>query len=213
MRKAEILLCLIHLGVAVRIQRLQNNGIILTNIGETVFYEDNWIVATSIKLPSWGKPIEHVKFCENTLKTISEYSGKQSIDKCNSWEGIFQKLTNGFEEQMSELQVFGNNRKRRALLNVIGKVSKFLFGTMDDVDDEKIYRNLADNDIKNNNSIYYMNKQLTVMKFNFNLIVEPMSKLNEEHENLVHEINNITNKLTNNHLGSVVTENSYHWRE
>lgn len=131
-----------------------------SNTGYTIVQETQILIPKTynyslhiIELDQIDKLIKGLKTSASLLPEVLSYSLIRDIDKLQ-----YKLLTLGYEHQ---------TKQKRGLINFLGKINKWIAGTMDDEDRQMINQHLEIIDTNNHNLITNMNKQIQINE-NFN---------------------------------------------
>ncbi|KAL4084392.1 hypothetical protein QTP88_028215 [Uroleucon formosanum] len=165
-----------------RISRLtQENGMYFENQGPLRLTNSDWKLLIYVKLDN---------FNQRTKDTIDFY--KRTLITCNdltiAYEGMFKttcdnfKLTsNSLEREVSRKRFYmlqsidetdTVTREKRGLVNLVGRVQKTLFGTLDDTDAELYDRQIEKLQFSQQNLLKIIDKQTSVLKATVNTFKE-----------------------------------------
>ncbi|KAL4105021.1 hypothetical protein QTP88_020296 [Uroleucon formosanum] len=165
-----------------RISRLtQENGMYFENQGPLRLTNSDWKLLIYVKLDN---------FNQRTKDTMNFY--KRTLITCNdltiAYEGMFKttcdnfKLTsNSLEREVSRKRFYmlqsidetdTVNREKRGLVNLVGRVQKTLFGTLDDTDAELYDRQIEKLQSSQQNLLKIIDKQTSVLKATANTFKE-----------------------------------------
>lgn len=165
-----------------RISRLtQENGMYFENQGPLRLTNSEWKLLIYVKLDNFNR---------RTKDTMNFY--EKTLNVCNdltiAYEGMFKttcdnfKLTsNSLEQEVSRKRFYmlqsidetdTVNREKRGLVNLIGRVQKTLFGTLDDTDAELYDRQIEKLQSSQQNLLKIIEKQTSVLKATANTFKE-----------------------------------------
>ncbi|KAL4083593.1 hypothetical protein QTP88_028909 [Uroleucon formosanum] len=165
-----------------RISRLtQENGMYFENQGPLRLTNSDWKLLIYVKLDN---------FNQRTKDTMDFY--KRTLITCNdltiAYEGMFKttcdnfKLTsNSLEREVSRKRFYmlqsidetdTVSREKRGLVNLVGRVQKTLFGTLDDTDAELYDRQIEKLQSSQQNLLKIIDKQTSVLKATANTFKE-----------------------------------------
>ncbi|KAL4103473.1 hypothetical protein QTP88_018849 [Uroleucon formosanum] len=165
-----------------RISRLtQENGMYFENQGPLRLTNSDWKLLIYVKLDN---------FNQRTKDTMNFY--KRTLITCNdltiAYEGMFKttcdnfKLTsNSLEREVSRKRFYmlqsidetdTVSREKRGLVNLVGRVQKTLFGTLDDTDAELYDRQIEKLQSSQQNLLKIIDKQTSVLKATANTFKE-----------------------------------------
>ncbi|KAL4100822.1 hypothetical protein QTP88_020851 [Uroleucon formosanum] len=165
-----------------RISRLtQENGMYFENQGPLRLTNSDWKLLIYVKLDN---------FNQRTKDTMNFY--KRTLITCNdltiAYEGMFKttcdnfKLaSNSLEREVSRKRFYmlqsidetdTVSREKRGLVNLVGRVQKTLFGTLDDTDAELYDRQIEKLQSSQQNLLKIIDKQTSVLKATANTFKE-----------------------------------------
>lgn len=112
----------------------------------------------------------HIK---ELISNIEQEIGK---DKVSPW--IKQKIIT----LRNKAEILVTHRQKRGLINLVGKTSKWLFGTMDDEDRNEIDKHIQELESNNQNLIKGLNEQIKINDF-FNETLQLFLQTNDRNQN------------------------------
>lgn len=179
------------------IENLDNLGIYLEQFGSTVLFSSTWTVAGTLELPDWDIAIEEIK---NSKQIIYDLCIQNIIynQTCQNWYHRIDNRIRDAIDRIDHIQFFGSSKKRiqkRGWFDAVGHFSKFLFGTMDATDEQEINNNLKELQTQKANTLNFLDKQVSILSENFDLITKPINILKETQENTTFIINKIINNV------------------
>ena len=180
-------------GENFNVQQINNDGIFFEKINEINFYTECFNIITKINIPDTDTITKSLIECYNHLKTLcAELTDGNPNDLCKPFMRELKWQTTQIQRQTNKLrEMFG---RRRGLINAGGKLSKFIFGTMDSDDEEEIYmklNRLSDNQGK---LLEIQNQQITLIKSNFEEVTRPILQLQTETEEIEKKLNQLIDK-------------------
>lgn len=133
-----------------------NPGIYFEERGKVELFTTQWKLIAYYDLTSFNGALTQAEFYVNEINNLcKQLEGKPNFDLlCSSAVAEVSHLMNDIKLKFSLIQPKHKPRNKRALVNVIGTISKSLFGTMDE-DDAKFY-----------------DKQIEKLKYNENYLLE-----------------------------------------
>lgn len=176
------------------IEKLDESGIYLEKIGSTVFFENEWTIGGCVKTPEWSVIMKEIQDYKDIL---DEACNKTLETYCLTWVHKIDSRLRDARDRVEHI-TFYENRKRsqkRGLLNVVGQLSKFLFGTMDAEDEEKIKASITNLENQRGESWSFIKKQVTVLSKNFDLLTEPIEAMNKHQSEIDDSLNVIVGKI------------------
>lgn len=184
----------------VEIQPLNSSGALFENIGDAVIYRSEWTLLTQVRLPQWDETYKFIEYCEKTIQNLCNSLGdRPGESNCKHWANEVKNRILRINDKIEEIDLFTRckgTRRKRGLINLIGSFSKFLFGTMDHEDSEKIYKRLEDLDKSTDSSINIAEHQLTLLKINTNVLGQSLINLTQQHNILVERSNRLNSLIT-----------------
>ncbi|KAL4105010.1 hypothetical protein QTP88_020285 [Uroleucon formosanum] len=165
-----------------RISRLtQENGMYFENQGPLRLTNSDWKLLIYVKLDN---------FNQRTKDTMNFY--KRTLITCNdltiAYEGMFKTTcdnfkptSNSLEREVSRKRFYmlqsidetdTVSREKRGLVNLVGRVQKTLFGTLDDTDAELYDRQIEKLQSSQQNLLKIIDKQTSVLKATANTFKE-----------------------------------------
>lgn len=164
------------------IQKLENQqGFTIINLGHTELVEDTKTIVHLIRR-------NHIR---ELISIIEEDIGNE---ESSPW------IKNKIKSLKNKAEILIVHRKKRGLLNLVGRASKFLFGTMDDRDQKDINEHIENLENNNRNLINEYNQQIKINDYfnetiklflqtnsiNQNKITRSFNNLSEEVKQLIH---------------------------
>lgn len=190
-------------------------GLYFEEIAEIRFYHEEWKLATYINLTGYEEEYYNLQQMVSSVKQVclqlrTENRTSKFTDIFNTTEGC-GPITEEIDVIMAEIEEYNSrwfysgktesNRKKRGLLNIIGEVSKALFGTLSETDSieylkefEKLGKSGALRD-------QIIRKQTTIIQSSVNLIqatATQMENKNRELKSQMDKIEYYIQKLENN---------------
>lgn len=124
------------------LQKLENTAGIFERINTTIFFNKQFDLITEVNIPETRQLTAALIDCSEYLTTLCEEILKyEPGDLCKPVKREIQWHINRIIIQNNKLQAM-YGRQKRGLLDIGGKTSKLVFGTMDSEDANKIYDNL-----------------------------------------------------------------------
>lgn len=181
------------------VHKLDSSGIYIEPFGSAVVYSNQWTIAGTVEIPDWDNTILQII---KSKSLITDFCEKRIIDlqHCKSWQHRLDNRIRDGRDRIEHIKFFNNEKPRnskRGLINVVGHVSKFLFGTMDSTDEEEIKASLSKLENQRENSWNFLDKQVTLMCDNFALITAPINSLKENQINITNTVNKIISQNEN----------------
>lgn len=181
------------------IQPLDGSGIFTEPIGQAIIYSSQWTLAGSLEVPDWEISINLI---ENSKIIIEEFCNKSLVEDqfCTNWKHRLDNRIRDSRDRIEHIRFFDNKSQRlskRGWIDAVGHTAKFLFGVMDSDDEVKINDHLKRLENTRSNSWNFMEKQITVMYDNFNMITGPLQILKRNQYNISNTINKIISQNEN----------------
>lgn len=190
----------------IKMTDLKNTGIFFEKVSEVNYYTEKSTIITSLAMPNFNEQIETLAKCEERLKELCVLV--KQYDPDNTCSTTMDKIKYEISEiRANEFSIHHlNKRTKRGLIDIVGTVSKFLFGTMDNDDSKHIYEKL-DNLHSNTESITEVVKhQTAIMSSNFQTLSKPLKEVEHETEQLQQKINELITDY-NTKIDSIVKHN------
>lgn len=135
---------------------------------------------------------------------------QENIIKLNMSEQdtLFDPIVNEIKQAKHNINLFQNKKKRskRGLLNIVGKLNKYLIGTMDSEDSEEIYSHLQNLDENLKQITGAENSQLIINKNIVKNLESVRDQLNANQQNITKYFYNVSNTLV---LDEIKFENMF----
>lgn len=178
----SLLLINVPVQASLVIQKLENQqGFTIINLGHTELVEDTKTIVHLIRR-------NHIR---ELISIIEEDIGNE---ESSPW------IKNKIKSLKNKAEILIVHRKKRGLLNLVGRASKFLFGTMDDRDQKDINEHIENLENNNRNLINEYNQQIKINDYfnetiklflqtnsiNQNKITRSFNNLSEEVKQLIH---------------------------
>lgn len=191
-----ILILRLSLVLAFKIQEIEN-PILPVQLGKTKIITSKHTFVYHINLTHLEYPLSHIKVRLTSLQNASTQN--KHLTNFNSI--LSNKIENALffcNTIYEQLHAFSfNHRTKRGLINGIGKVSKWLFGTLDSDDEQNIYSYLETLKSNNNDLQTSIKKQQTLLKELSETYTQNFDKLSKNQIILRNELENVSNKLVN----------------
>lgn len=172
-------------------KKLNNTGIFFEKLNKVNFFNSQLTILTTINLPETRQLTESLINCANNFKIIcDEIRIKNPSDLCKplskevEWH-IYQVQ----KDDIKLKERYG--KQKRGLIDVGGKFQKFLFGTMDADDSQKIYKELEKLKDRQANIIKLENQHIAVLQSNFDALSKPITQLQNETFEIEDKLNQI----------------------
>lgn len=148
-----------------------NSDYYLTELGRGFIVENYHTFIYSIPLKPIDEILEKVKF------NVAEF---RHFLRDPVYEDHFNLVNNEIKEIENVLLNLEKHRNKRGLLNFVGEIQNYLYGTMSDSDREEIYNNLQ------------------ILRKNQNLINDQFSKSKTILTSVINRIDNVTKQINSN---------------
>lgn len=200
-------------GIPWRTIQLRNSEVIFENMGKILEYQSEIKIFTRIRISGEIEINNFIISLENRFnQTCSEYynnnqnifKGKTNNSKlCSLWEHEIKFWENKIIKISQGLNHYFKRQKRGAI-DMIGSISKGLFGTMDQTDADKIYTTLNQLTKNGNNMLELLDKQTAIVVSNFEFLHQVTGNLTMQTEVLEDKLNKIKELITekNKEFGS-----------
>lgn len=171
----------------------------MEEIGTAAVSHDKWTIVGTVEIPDWENAVTTITNAKLKFDHFCEES-KALEQQCHSWHSKLDSRVRDTRDHVSHIQYFKNqeeNRKKRGWFDIVGHVSKFLFGTMDATDEEYIKKDLNMLNSQKSDTMNFMNKQVSILTENFNLLTGPLNELKENQKNVTKFLKSIIPDLQN----------------
>lgn len=204
-----ILICFVSYvaGKPVDVETLDGAGVFNENIGVATIYQNEWIIAGSIEMPNWENTLKSIRDSKIEIRDIcTKVLNTPQSTVCTHWYHRIENRIRDAEDRLSHIQFFsnaGSKKQKRGMVDFVGHATKFLFGTMDSSDEEEIKSKLAELQNQKGNNWNFLEKQMTVMYDNFDMITKPIESLKETQLNISKTLNLViqsTNEASHNRM-------------
>lgn len=156
-------------------------------MGKIKLYEDTWTIVSVLEMS------EIVEQSDALRKSIKRMIDLTNLRGSGEWNDIFEKLSQSFEMIDKEKHLFipvtpTSSRQKRGLVNIVGTLNKFLWGTLD-ANDADYYNTEID-------KLYDSTNQISKIVHNQTIIVQQtikdVLKYVREFENATEEFASVT---------------------
>lgn len=184
-------------------------GLYFEEIAEIRFYHEEWKLATYINLTGYQEEYRNLQRMVSSVKKLcSEVKADNRTlylnDIFNVTEGC-GPIVDEMDIIMTEIEEYDSSwfyngkiivsRKKRGLLNIIGEVSKSLFGTLSESDSEEYMREFENLEKKGILRDQIIKKQTTIIQSSVNLLQSTTAQLEEKNRQLKFQIDNIRRRV------------------
>jgi len=164
---------------------LDNHAVFLERIGQATLFKSEWKVITQLKLIDEEEAFSFIQTCETHVEKLCNLlETNKAYTLCKAWKNELTTLTNNIKRKLLDLHlsVMPRKRTKRGLLNAGGKLAKFLLGTVDSDDSEKIYAKLQVLEKHDQENIHLMQNQVSIVKSSIDTVSAALINisLNEE---------------------------------
>lgn len=197
-------------------------GIYFEAISTIKLYNTQWTIATFVNLSALQEEWQHIRtmvdkvgtICTNIQElnntvTIHPYYNSYYTEPFSMpWDDYFQLALNcgamhhqitiiAKEIEEYNVQHFRDNRlrRKRGLLNIVGELSRDLFGTLSHEDATNFLQMFKKLDTDGANNIRIINKQTSLIQSNFNLIKETRRSAEESDTQLLGHIQEVNRTI------------------
>lgn len=172
-------------------QKLNNTGIFFEKLDKLNLFTSQLTILTTINLPETRELTDPLINCANNFRIIcEEIRTKNPSDLCKPlMKELDWHITQIQKDDIKIKEMYG--RQKRGLIDIGGKFQKFLFGTMDADDSQKIYNKLEKLTNRQANIIKLENQHIAVLQSNFDALSKPISQLQNETYELEDKLNQI----------------------
>lgn len=176
-------------------RRLNNTGIYFEKLENLMFYTSHFEIITSIDVPDTTTLLNSISLCKDKIQNLCNEVIK--ADNANICKSFIHELNWQIEEATKQnkkiAELYG--RTKRSLIDAGGKLAKFLFGTMDSEDEQKIYSNLESLNNNQEKLIQLQQRDISVIKSNYNSLVKPVKELQNETYRIELKLNEVIEKI------------------
>lgn len=197
----HLILAIITIGLTqTQLTTLNNSGIYVEVMGTLHQTTKSWNVLVHLNTSTFDEEIIMVKEETALLQKLNHNINTELLQHFNtSMMSLVSDIKNidTLKNLLNEFLPSIRIRTKRALIGAIGKIQKYLFGTMNE-DDEQNIRNAFDT-IQNNefNIIHVMENQISVLKHVTEHLNNTELKLNVNFQLIRKELTQITDKIYN----------------
>lgn len=188
---------------ACEIKTLEPSGMFLEHVGKAYIYQQSWTVVTKLENTGLTSTLKFVESCKESMNTLC--STRESLvgdGECHHWESDINFLVKQIKVRNEELDFFFKkqtcSRNRRGLFNFGGWVLNKVFGTMDTEEAEGIYNRLNSLEKHDKEHIDMMQKQITLIKSNFNELSKPIQEMEKEQNRMAAKLNDFVKYVEEN---------------
>ncbi|XP_051175020.1 uncharacterized protein LOC127290481 [Leptopilina boulardi] len=188
---------LLHAEIVVK--PLGNIPIFAENLGTTSLYHRTWKLIIGVDTSSFDTRLQDIK--KTYEKASKMCSGCQEEFELHA---ICNRINRLEDLQTTLDQILGFSRSKRGILNIIGSISKTLFGTLDE-DDMKLINDELDNVYDNQDKMSQaIGNQTRILKTLLNSASHDLQMLNEQSESKTNQLNSIINSTNRNERNLLV---------
>lgn len=160
------------------VRKLNNTGIIFEEVSTTLLYTNRWTIFSTISLRRISVWKDYMDWSEHIIEQMCGQSPVANLNQtCAEDIQNVRYITDRIRIMLKTLEVHGT-RYRRGVFDGIGSLSKFLFGTMDNADAEKIYSRLQALETDDKQNLELIKEQVSLIKSNYetnNKVLEEFS--------------------------------------
>ena len=174
------------------IREIINNGIYFEKYARAALYEETYNIFTTIKIPKFNEEINEIISIHQTMNNLCQNIRLVVDHQCQ----ILTKKTKHEIEEMIHNNFFINHsrRNKRALANIIGSASKYLFGTMDDDDATHISSELRELHSNIKEEATLINEQTAIIPSNFHTLTKANEETTIEQNIIKSRLENLANQ-------------------
>ena len=176
------MLCYNTINCEIHLKSLEKNSVFLETIGECYFYKDQVTIGNIIDVK---EIFEQPLVIETSIKALSENC--KACDYKNEIRSLNDSLIK-IKKLAKQLKLILYTRPRRGLLNIIGSISKGLFGTLDENDLSLINQNM--------DKLFDSNNKMKIVIANQSALIKQV--LDDEKLQLIDVIDKNLKELANN---------------
>lgn len=174
---------------------IPNTGIYFEQIGNINFYTEQLKIITQIDLPETQQLTDTLLDCDAHLnKLCDKILLKNPTDLCKPFQHELRWQINQISRQNIKLkEMYG--RQKRGLIDIGGKFAKFVLGTMDSEDSDKIYSNLKELSDQQAKIIKIEDQHIAVLRSNFDTLSKPIIQLQNETKTIETKLNQLIDQM------------------
>lgn len=176
-------------------------GLYFEEIAEVRLYHEEWKLATYINLTGYEEEYDNLQQMVSSVKQLcallhAERATEARREVFNVTEGC-GPIVEEMNVIMSEIDEYNSRwfynrgREKRGLLNIIGEVSKALFGTLSESDSQEFLREFEKLHKRGAIRDQIIKKQTTLIQSSVNLVQATSDQLEEKTNRLQFQIDNI----------------------
>lgn len=171
------------------ITQLPNTGIFFERLHQVRMFTKQRSILSSAELTDFHTTIINLQSHTINLKMICQQLKTYQPDE--ACEAITKRISYDIIHTINNEHalITRHTRTKRALVNAGGALAKLLIGTMDSDDADEIYNQLRQLQESDKATVNVLNQQISLIKSNFEALATPVSKLEDE-------TNNIKSKLS-----------------
>lgn len=171
--------------------KLENTGIFFEEIGQIAFFYKQIKLVSKIDIPETEELTTLLLNCNEHLKTLcEEVLTKNPTDLCKPFRKEIKWHILQIQRQQNKLKIM-YGRQKRGLIDIGGKISKFVFGTMDNEDSDIIYESLKNLENGQNQLLELEKQQVMVVQSNFEALTKPITELQNETYEIEQKLNEL----------------------
>lgn len=179
-------------------------GIHFEHVSAIRLYHNQWNIATSINITALQTEWKHLKemttkvttFCTYMNQVIPSQSSTLNIpNNCGPFQAQIKNMLKEIEEYNIDWFHSSSRRQRRGILNIIGEISRELFGTLSQKDAEfflEHFETLTRAGLERDN---LLNKQTTLIQSTFNLVSETINQSELRDTQLQNQITSLNRSI------------------
>lgn len=163
-------------------EQLKNTPVMFERIENALFYTSTWTIFTKFTPMDFSTVLNMIVKYEHRIDTLCAImkTNSEFNQFCKSMIMESMQITKTLRQNNEHLQsIFTHKRNKRAI-DIIGKFSKWAFGTMDSEDAHQIYNSLSTLEKKDANTFELIHHQISVMGSNFDKLSKPIQKMEKD---------------------------------
>lgn len=180
-----------------------DTGLFMEEIGKINIYKEDWKIITHINMSEYVRQHQHIEtiirkvfnIC-NKLKPYEEES--DTVYTVRGGCGPILEQIKIFTEDLGEQSAkwfMKQNRKKRGLMNIVGVITKGLFGILNENDAQQYYKQFKDLQEKSEKTERITEEQTTLLQAVINLIKNNEGKINKQTKSINEQIQRIEAQL------------------
>lgn len=179
---------------------LKGQEVFYEEVANVSFYNSHWQVITSISLADMSNSTEFVKFSIKQMEYLCNQFKLLNTTKLQevcvmALQDASRYLSSIVAKEHELEQVFyGGSRRKREVVDGVGRMFKYLFGVMDDQDATNIKEKIEILEKDDEMTFNLLKQQISVVNSNYNKIKKPMMDLQNATNTIMEKTNSLIDK-------------------